>query len=192
VATNKRKKRGKKGLSAIPIRQLCYMSVFVAIIAVSAQILIPLPHGVPMTLQTFTITMSGIMLGPKKGTLTALVYLLLGGIGIPVFAGFSGGLGIIFGFTGGFIMSFPIMAYMAGIGGGKNNRVWLACCLTLGTVFNLLVGMLWFGIITGNTLIHTFFIAVLPFLPGSVIEIVLITLVGFRMKGMMVTLINSY
>jgi len=111
VATDKRKEGEKKGLPGIHIRQLCYMSVFVAIIAVSAQIIIPLPHGVPMTLQTFTIALAGILLGPKKGGLTVLIYILLGGVGVPVFAGFLGGLGVIFGFTGGFIMSFPLFRF---------------------------------------------------------------------------------
>ena len=176
----------------IPLRQLCYMSVFVAIIALSAQIHIPLPHGVPMTLQTFTIIMSGIMLGPKKGGLTVLVYILLGGVGVPVFAGFSGGLRVVFGFTGGFIMTFPMMAYMAGIGGSKNNRVWLGSCLTLGVALNFLFGMLWFGMITGNTWYGAFLIAVLPFIPVSVVEIILLTIVGFRMKGLMTTLYTTH
>ena len=191
MATDKRKEGEKKGLPGIHIRQLCYMSVFVAIIAVSAQIIIPLPHGVPMTLQTFTIALAGILLGPKKGGLTVLIYILLGGVGVPVFAGFLGGLGVIFGFTGGFIMSFPLLAYMAGIAGSKSNRAWLACFLTLGFALNFLFGLLWFGMITGNTLHGAFFIAVLPFIPMSVIEVILLTIVGFRMKGMMATLVNS-
>ena len=190
MVTDKRKEGRKKRLPTTPIRQLSYMSVFVAIIAVSAQIVIPLPHGVPMTLQTFTIAMAGIMLGPKKGALTVFVYILLGGIGVPVFAGFLGGLGVIFGFTGGFILSFPFLAYMAGIAVSKSNRVWLACCLTLGIAFSFLFGMLWFGLITGNSLYGAFLIAVLPFIPVSVIEVILLTMVGFRMKGMMAALYN--
>ena len=95
---------------------MCHISIFAAIIAVCAQVSLPMPYGVPLTLQTFAIQLAGVVLGPKKGALAALVYITLGAVGVPVFAGFTGGMGIVLGVTGGFILSFPLLALLAGIG----------------------------------------------------------------------------
>ena len=105
---------------SISVRELCGISIFTAVIAVCAQVVIPMPYGVPMTLQTFAVPLAGVILGTKNGALSALIYVLLGITGLPVFAGFTGGIGIVFGRTGGFILSFPLMALTAGIG-AKNN-----------------------------------------------------------------------
>lgn len=98
------------------IRDLCYSAVFAAVIAVMAQLSIPLPGGVPLTLQTLGIMLAGIVLGPRRGTLSVLIYILLGAIGLPVFAGFKGGLSSVIGPTGGFIISFWVVSLCAGLG----------------------------------------------------------------------------
>ena len=121
-----------KSSKIFTVRELCYISIFVAIISICAQIQIPMPHGVPMTLQTFAIMLAGVVLGAKNGTVAALIYILLGAFGAPVFSSFSGGLGIVFGRTGGFILSFPLLALAAGIGASKEKRFWLALWLIIG------------------------------------------------------------
>ena len=87
---------------------IVYCGIFATITAILAQISIPLPGGVPLTLQTFAVSLAGILLGSKKGFISILVYVLMGAIGLPVFSGFSAGIGAIVGATGGFILSFPI------------------------------------------------------------------------------------
>ena len=87
-----------------------------AIIAVLSQITIPLPTHVPVTLQTFAVALAGYFLGWKGGAVSALVYGLLGAIGVPVFAGWSGGFSVIVGYTGGFIYGFIVMALLCGLG----------------------------------------------------------------------------
>ena len=87
---------------------IVYCGIFATITAILAQISIPLPGGVPLTLQTFAVSLAGILLGSKKGFISILVYVLMGAIGLPVFSGFSAGIGAIVGPTGGFILSFPI------------------------------------------------------------------------------------
>jgi len=156
--------------------------MFVAIIAVCAQISIPLPGGVPFTLQTWAISLAGVMLGTKKGTIATVIYVLLGAIGIPVFANFAGGLSIVFGPTGGFILSFPIMALLAGIGGEKKHILWLVSGLVAGTIINFLVGMIQFSFVLSTNLQAAFMTAVFPFLLSAVIRIIFITAVGKRMK----------
>ena len=69
---------------------LCMIGVVTAVIVIMAQISIPMPLGVPMTMQTFAITLAGIILGSKKGAVASLIYVLLGAVGVPVFANFSG------------------------------------------------------------------------------------------------------
>ena len=86
----------------------------VAVTAVAAQIAIPTPP-VPFTLQVLAVLLSGLVLGPRHGALAQAVYLLVGTVGVPVFAEFSGGLGVILGPTGGYLISYPIAAAVAGL-----------------------------------------------------------------------------
>jgi biotin transport system substrate-specific component len=85
-------------------RDLAYMALLAVIIAVCSWISIP--ATVPFTLQTFAIFLAVGLLGGKRGTLAVLVYILLGAVGIPVFSGFAGGIGVLFGSTGGYILGF--------------------------------------------------------------------------------------
>ena len=91
-------------------------AMFAAVIAVLAQIAFPLPSGVPVTLQTFAVALTGVVLGAKLGTISTFIYILLGAVGVPVFSGFNGGLGAIVGKTGGFIWGFLFLAFFAGAG----------------------------------------------------------------------------
>lgn len=170
----------------ISVRDLCYIGIFTAIITIFAQISIPMPYGVPMTLQTFAIPLAGIVLGTRNGLLSTVVYVLLGAIGAPVFAGFQGGFGIVVGATGGFILSFPLMALTAGIGESKNNKLWLACWLLAGAVINYFCGMLYFMFAMGSDLRTAFIACVLPFIPTAVIKIVLVAILGKNLKRVLV------
>ena len=83
---------------------LVYISMFTVLIAICSWISIP--AAVPFTLQTLGVFLAVGILGGKRGTMAVLVYILLGAIGIPVFAGFSGGIGVLTGTTGGYIVGF--------------------------------------------------------------------------------------
>ena len=93
--------------SKFSVRDICYAGLFAAVIAVMAQISIPMPLGVPMTMQTFAITLAAVVLGSKLSAIATLVYLLLGAVGVPVRANFSGGIDKFVGPTGGFLISSP-------------------------------------------------------------------------------------
>jgi len=167
------------------IRELCHISIFAAIIAVCAQISVPTAFGVPMTLQTLAISLSGVVLGTKNGTIAVLVYILLGAAGVPVFASLSGGLGVIFGRTGGFILSFPFLACAAGIG-AKKSRLWLILWLAIGAIVNYICGALMFSFITSNGLAASFSFVVAPFVPITIIEIALVVMFGKSIKQVLV------
>src|SRR5262245_33434358 len=127
------------------VRDLCLISLFAAVIAVSAQLRFPMPTGVSFTLQTLAIALAGVVLGPRRGALAVLVYILLGAFGMPVFNGFMGGVQVLFGRTGGFILSFPFLAFAAGVGAvianKKNNPAYMAAGLFLGCLINYFFGM---------------------------------------------------
>ena len=94
--------------------QIVLVGVFAAVLAVLSQISIPLPSGIPVTLQTFAVALCGYALGWKRGLLATAVYVALGLVGLPVFSGFSGGLGKLAGPTGGYILGFLAIAGLAG------------------------------------------------------------------------------
>ena len=161
---------------------LCIMAVFTAIIVVMAQIVIPMPLGVPMTFQTLAIMITGVMLGAKKSVIVTIVYVLAGALGAPVFAGLAGGPGIVFGHTGGFIISFPLLALAAGIGSEKGSKLWLWSGLALGVIINYLCGTIFFSIYTSNDLITSFTACVLFFIPTDILKIVIAGLFGIKVK----------
>ena len=166
------------------VRDLCFIGVFVAIIAVLAQVSIPMPGGIPMTLQTFAVPLAAIVLGWKKGMIAAVVYILLGAAGAPVFTQFSGGLARVIGPTGGFIFSFPIMAFIVGFGAERCREfkgikpLWLATALALGSIVNLSMGMIHLSILNQITLAAAFSAAVAPFILLEVIKMALAFVVG--------------
>lgn len=166
----------------ITLRDMCHVGIFTAICAVLAQISIPMPLGVPMTLQTFGIILAGVVLGPKKGCLVAVLYLLLGMVGVPVFAGFTGGIGVLFGKTGGFILTFPLMSLCAGIGSYYQKTGLLVAGIAAGMAANYLGGMVMFSLLSGNSLWVAFTACVLPFVPTAVIKAVAAGFVGVKLK----------
>lgn len=121
-----------------------YVALFAVIIAVCAWISIP--TTVPFSMQTFAVFITVGLLGGKRGTVSVLVYILLGAVGIPVFSGFSGGVGILFGTTGGYIIGFLGSALIYwGITKLLGTKPWT---MILGMVLGLLVcyafGTIWF------------------------------------------------
>jgi len=89
------------------LRMMIVTALFAAIIGVLAQVTIPLPL-VPITGQTLAIGLAATILGARYGTVSVIVYLGLGAVGVPVFSGMSGGLGSLFGPTGGFLIDFIV------------------------------------------------------------------------------------
>ena len=94
-------------------REIAYIGLCTALIAVCSWISIPLT--VPITLQTFAIFLTVALLGLKNGTITVLVYILLGAIGLPVFSGFKSGAAVLLGTTGGYIIGFLFSAIVVGL-----------------------------------------------------------------------------
>ena len=167
------------------VRDLCFIGIFTAIIMTVGQLSIPMPYGVPMTLQTLIIPIAGIVLGAKKGTLATIVYILIGTVGLPVFSGFKGGLGVTFGPTGGFILSFPIIALLAGLG-ARNNKLTLAAGLVAGASVNYICGMLMYSFVMSCSLQVAYTACVLPFIPVTVVKMILSGVLGISIKNILI------
>ncbi len=121
--------------------------LFSVVIAVCSWIAIPAP--VPFTFQTFAVFLTLELLGGKRGTLAVLVYILLGALGLPVFFGFSGGLGALLGATGGYILGFLLMSLAFwGICAIKPESAALhAAALVVGLCVCYAFGTAWFMVV---------------------------------------------
>lgn len=97
----------------LTIKEMTLVSMFTALTAVGAFISIPLGE-VPVTLQTLFVILSGLVLGPRLGALSQIVYLILGLVGVPIFANFTGGFQSIMKPSFGFIVGFVFAAYIVG------------------------------------------------------------------------------
>lgn len=174
--------------SKLSIQDLTSIGVCTAVIAIMAQITIPMPFGVPMTMQTFAITLTAIILGGKKGAIASLIYVLLGAIGIPVLAGFTGGYQHLVGPTGGFLISFPIMAYIIGAAAEKrkDSHAIFIVGLVLGTVVNYVVGVFMFCLIMESNVVAGITACVLPFIPTAILKAIAAAVLGLQIKGRLV------
>ncbi len=173
-----------KNASSTKSYTLTVTALMAAATAIMAQIAIPMPAGVPMTLQTFAVTLAGIVLGPKLGALSMLVYVLMGGVGLPVFASFRGGLNMLIGPTGGFLLSFPLMALIIGLGVKyiKEKPILFWTFLILGTVLNYVVGTAMFCLSTGSSVSAGLAACVIPFIPTTIIKAILGGILGIRLR----------
>ena len=173
------------GKSKMSVRDICYAGLFAAVIAVMAQISIPMPLGVPMTMQTFAITLAAVVLGAKLSALSSLIYLILGAVGIPVLANFSGGFDKFVGPTGGFLISFPLMAFIIGWGAEhrKDFKGAYVLALIVGTVVNYVVGVALFCVVTNGSVAAGITACVLPLIPTAIIKAVLASVIGFGVKS---------
>lgn len=154
----------------IKVADIVLVGVFAAILAVLSQISIPLPIGIPVTLQTFAIALCGYFLGWKKGVAAVLVYILLGAVGIPVFANFSGGFACIVGITGGFIYGFLFMAALCGLPLKYKALKIVSGCV--GLLLCHLCGVLQYSLIAGGDFISSFLLVSAPFLIKDIASVV--------------------
>lgn len=126
------------------VRNMARCALFAALLAVSAWLAVPM-GDISFTLQTFAVVLTLGLLGGKWGSAAIFVYLLLGAAGLPVFSGFQGGLGILLGVTGGYVMGFMIWALVYWLittlwGNGEKNCIFatvlgLLLCYAFGTVW---------------------------------------------------------
>lgn len=182
--------------SATASRSKTYDMVYIAIFAVLMAVCswISIPMAVPFTLQTFGVFLAVGMLGGKRGTLAVVVYVLLGAVGIPVFAGFTGGIGIILNNTGGYIIGFIFSALvMWAVEAVLGKRTWvLAASMVVGLIVCYAFGTVWFmyvyaknsGAVGWFTVLGW---CVIPFIIPDLVKIALALALSKRLAGVVKT-----
>jgi biotin transport system substrate-specific component len=155
-----------------------------AVTAVAAQIAIPL-SPVPFTLQVPAVILCGLLLGVRVGALAQAIYVLVGALGVPVFSNFTGGLGHVFGPTGGYLISYPIAAAVAGIAAhtvatASRDRALLAGFLWgyAGLAVIYVFGTTWLAVVSGFSPAQAIATGVLPFVAFDLIKVALAALVA--------------
>lgn len=143
------KQSKKKKFSVI---DLVYIGVSAALLAICSWITIPLP-SVPITLQTMGICLVAGLLGMKRGTLATIVFIALGAIGVPVFSEFTGGINIILGQTGGYIVGFIFTSLIVGFVSDKfkGKLVPLIISMIVGIAVCYAFGTAWFAVVYAKT-----------------------------------------
>ncbi len=161
-------------------------ALMAAVTAAAAQIAIPLPFSpVPFTLQVLAVILSGLLLGTRYGALSQVIYVLVGAVGVPVFAQFSGGLSVILGPTGGYLVSYPLAAAIAGLaanaarGAPRRRALWTGFLWgCAGLVIIYAVGATWLAVVTQLPFAAALAQGVLPFVPFDLIKVALAALVA--------------
>lgn len=180
MAQTEKKKTNSK------VTDIVYIGLSAAIIAVCSWISIPLT--VPITLQTMGVVLISGLFGAKRGTLSTLLYILIGAIGVPVFSGFKSGFGVLLGSTGGYIIGFIFTALIVGIVSDKTNKLWaLILSMVVGILVCYAFGTAWFAVAYAKTnepasLATILGWCVIPFLIPDAVKIALAAVLTNRLK----------
>ncbi|MCJ2166139.1 MULTISPECIES: biotin transporter BioY [unclassified Pseudodesulfovibrio] len=161
-----------KTSSLTDIHQLVWTALMAALIGAGAYINIPI-GPVPISLQTFFVTLAGFVLGPRRGALAVALYLLAGVIGLPVFAGGKSGLGHMIGPTGGFLFGFLLSAFISGLARGEEKLIpWFKGMAfgLIGMVVVFAFGAGWLKFALDLTWSKVWAVGVAPFIIGGVIK----------------------
>ena len=142
------------------IRELTFISLCVAIMAVLSQIAIP-TGSVPVTIQAFVVALIGYFLGVKNGLVAMTAYILLGLVGVPVFASFQGGLHTLISYTGGFIFGYLPFVFLCGVNGKAPVRIALGL---VGLLACHLAGIIQYACLSELSLWSAALVVSLPFL----------------------------
>jgi biotin transport system substrate-specific component len=167
------------------IKGIVYASLFGALTAAGAFIVIPVPP-VPITAQTFFLNTAAVLLGGSLGALSQFIYVMLGVVGIPVFSGGKAGIGVIFGPTGGYLLGFIIAAFIVGkIAEAKRGAgiFWHIFAMLVGMAIIYSLGIMQLALVAKMSFKKALAIGVLPFIPGDIIKILLAAIISSRLKG---------
>lgn len=163
------------------VRSVVLCAVFAAMNALCAWISIPL-GALSVTMQTFGVGLTLCLLGGKRGSITVFVYLLLGIVGLPVFSGFRGGLGVLLGASGGYILGFALFALIYWLLTALWHKLQIPA-LALGMAACYGFGTGWFcAVYAPGSFGEAFVTCVLPFLAPDAVKLILAVLLSRRLR----------
>lgn len=154
----------------MPVRRMTLTALMTALLCVAAPITLPI-GPIPLSLTTAVLALSALLLGGGAALCCGL-YLLMGLIGLPVFSGFTGGIGVLAGPTGGFLLAYLPVTALWGVLLRRTQRLTAqAAVLLTGTVLLYAAGCAWYAVQPGTSAIAALTVCVLPFLPGDALKI---------------------
>jgi len=168
------------------IRRMTSIPLFTSLMIVFTIIIpnIPVPIiNINVTLQTFVVMLAGLLLSPIDAFISILLYVLIGALGYPVFSGYKGGMDVIFGPSGGFILSFPIVAYLISIFHFGKHSFTKNMLLTtfFGIIVTYLIGFLWLDYYSKQSLGKMMY-GLLIFIPFDLLKGVLASSISLRIE----------
>lgn len=170
----------------IRTKQMVLIALMTAVTCVLGPLSIPLPFSpVPISLTNFAIFLAIFILGMKSGTISFIIYLLLGAVGVPVFSSFRGGFQVLAGPTGGYLIGFIFLALIMGFALDHFDRklvptiigmiIGMAVCYAFGTV--------WLAKLLSLSFKEGLMMGVIPYLPGDAAKIIIAAIVGPKLYG---------
>ena len=167
------------------LQRMVYASMFGALTAIGSFMVIPL-YPLPITLQTLFTGLAGILLGSYTGALSQIIYVILGVIGLPVFAGGRAGIGTLLGPSGGYLIGFIVGAYV--IGKIQETRqkagfAWTVMALVVGNLVIYTLGTLQLSLVAHLSLFKAVLVGVVPFLIGDILKLLAATWIYLKLRN---------
>lgn len=165
------------------VREMALIAVMAAVTCVLGPLSLPI-GVVPISFTNLAVYLAIYVLGMRRGTLSYIVYLLIGLVGVPVFSGFTGGVGKLFGPTGGYLIGFIFMALICGwaIDRFDCKRVQSMAGMICGTIICYIFGTAWLAYQAGMTFYAALAAGVLPFIIGDLAKMVVAALIGPQIR----------
>jgi biotin transport system substrate-specific component len=176
---------GNKGgeIDSLVIRKMVYGSLMAALIAVGAFIAVPI-GPVPIVLQNLFVMLAGLLLGGRWGCISVTIYLLAGALGLPVFAGGSGGIARLVGPTGGYLIGFApaalVIGWLSGRGGGR--FIVDVAAMVVGTAIIYAIGVTRLGVVADLSPKAALLVGMVPFLPGDAVKIIITAIIARKLR----------
>lgn len=173
-------------MTKLTVKEMSLIALFPAMMAATAGIFIPLGSLPPVSLQTIFVFMAALLLGPRLGSLSMVIYVVMGMIGLPVFSGYRGGLDVLTGQSGGFVIGFIFSAFF--IGNMKNinflnkNILYTFAVLIVGNIIIYMSGGSYIAYIT-NTNLWFIMATFSPYLVGDLFKIMVVLYVYSRIRN---------
>lgn len=169
------------------IFQMSIIGVMAAVMSILGPLSIPIGL-VPISFTNLAIYFALYVLGVKKGTISYLVYMLIGFSGVPVFSGFTAGPSKLLGPTGGYLIGFIFMALIAGFFIDIFFNKWYLCFLgmVIGTAICYCFGTIWLAYQTNMSISAALSVGVIPFIPGDLAKILVATFIGPQIRKILI------
>ena len=170
----------------IKTKQMVLIALMTAVTCVLGPLSIPLPFSpVPISLTNFAIFLAIFVLGMKNGTISFIIYLLLGAVGVPVFSSFRGGLQVLAGPTGGYLIGFIFLALIMGFALDHFDRKLVPTIIgmIIGMAVRYTFGTVWLAKLLSLSFKEGLMMGVIPYLAGDVAKIIIAAIVGPKLYG---------